>query len=43
MAVKGAGKATAMGWDSGGERVAVAYDGGGVMVWTRAPVGRNLV
>ena len=43
LAVKGAGKATAMGWDSGGERVAVAYDGGGVMVWTRAPVGRNLV
>ena len=25
-----------MGWDSGGERVAVAYDGGGVMVWTGA-------
>ena len=43
LAVKGAGKATAMGWDSGGERVAVAYDGGGVMVWTRASVGGILV
>jgi hypothetical protein len=25
-----------VGWDAGGTRVAVAYDGGGVMVWSRA-------
>ena len=36
LSVPGGLKSTAVGWDAGGTRVAVAYDGGGVMVWSRA-------